>query len=120
MANVKIAAEKLREIRTELTKVAELEKQAAQLSRENGVLHRMLELVADGQMDPAIALDKVAELTADPDKLRVIEAAFGLGGGDSTKIGSAVDADPSDETSGDGTPEEKYGRRLQRIVGSHQ
>ncbi len=120
MPVVKIASEKLLEIRERLVKTAQLEKRAAELECENDVLRRTLGLVAEGQIDPAIALDKVAEFTADPDKLRVIEVALGLGGGDSTKIGSAVDADPNDESAGDGTSEDKFGRRLANIVASHQ
>jgi hypothetical protein len=119
MPIVKIASETLLKVRERLVKVAAIEKRAEEMSRENDVLRRTLNLVAEGQIDPAVALEKVAEFNADPDALRAAEMVLSFGGPESTKLGAAVDAVSEDGVAeGGGTPEAQYAARLFNIVGS--
>lgn len=112
---VKIGADTLKRIRSVLEKTAELEKKSAELAKDNDIYKRTLELVAQGHIDPEIALDKVAEFKADDDRLRIFEVAVSIGSQETTKLGTAVDA-VSENSSGGDSPEGKYARRLRETA----
>lgn len=112
---VKIARGDLIELRARLVKTAELTKRAEAAERECDVLRRVLDLVVAGSLDPAAALDKLASFVSEPDRLRLLETALSVGAADVMKIGTGVvDGDPVHSEVG--TPEEKFGRRVQSIV----
>lgn len=113
MAFVKVAAQTLHEIRDVLVKTAELEKRAEALIQENEVYQRTLSLVAQGLVDPAVAMEKVAEFKADKSRLDIFETAMTSGMNEVTKLGTAVD----DVSSSSGnSPEEKYVQRLRNAT----
>lgn len=115
---VKIGATTLRQIRSALEKTAAFEKTAAELRHENDVYRRTLGLVARGCLDPEVALSKLAEFTADIDRLRVFELAMDNGTSDTIKLGMAVSAD-SGQSSGEVSPEEKYTSRLREATSEY-
>lgn len=112
---VKIGATTLKQIRSVLEKTAELEKRSAELQRDNDIYKRTLELVAQGHIDPEVAVEKVAEFQVDADRLRIFEAAVAMGSQETTKLGTAVDA-VSENSSGGDTAEGKYARRLRETA----
>ena len=113
---VKIARGDLQLMRERLVKTAALQKRAELAERECDVLRRTLTLVGTGALDPASAMSKIAEFVAEPRRLDLFETAWSTGVDDATKIGTAVDGEPVD--SEEGSSEEKFGRRLQKIVGA--
>lgn len=115
MAHVKIATDTLKRIRGELVKTAALEKEAQQLRLENDIYRRTMDLVAEGYLDPAVAIVKVAEFQQDPGQLALYEHAFNMGAYESTKLGTAID-DIKETPSDAGTPEGTLGRRIESVV----
>lgn len=87
-----VSTNKLRELRDYVSKTASFEKRASELESENDILRRTMDLVADGILDPSIALDKVAAFLQSPDDLRILELATQLDVG-SSKLGSVVGDD---------------------------
>lgn len=118
MSHVKIATADLLQIRGELVKVAALEKRAAELERANEIYRQTMDLVAEGNLDPGVAIEKVAEFQEDPIRLEIFKAALDHGSADVTKLGTAVD-DTNEVPSGAGTPEGKLGYRVASIVDGH-
>jgi hypothetical protein len=114
MPLARIDSETLRQTRDMLMKTAAFEKRAALLEAEVDVYRRVLDLVAKGQLDPEVAIEKVAEFKGDSDRLRIFEAATSLNYG-SVKLGTAVD-DVTDGPSGADTPEGKLVRAVERIT----
>lgn len=114
MRTAQVPTDKLLEIREHLRKSASLEKKASDLERENSILHRTLALVADGQLDPAVAVEKVASFLEDEDSLRILELAVS-GPSGFGKLGSVVDDDSMAPRSGE-TPEEKLREDVTDIV----
>jgi len=113
MAMVKVAAEDLRQIREALVKTAALEKRAEIAERRSAMLEHVLGLVDRGLMDSSVALSKLGEFTADPDQLRIFEAASDYHGA-SVKLGVGVDDTGVTSAS---TPENKLALALQNIAG---
>lgn len=114
MRAVRVPAEKLREIRGHLEKTASLEKRASELELENDVLRRTMGLVADGVLDPAVAMDKVASFLEDSDSLRVLELAVSLDTS-SIKLGSVVEDDIT-APRGSESPEDRLRSDVEDIV----
>lgn len=114
MALVKIATETLQEIREVLTKTAAFEKRAAELEQENDIYRRTLSLVAQGLVDPAVAIEKVAEYQTDHRRFEIFEASLATGVGGVTKLGTAVDDDSGFSTSE--SPENKFVHRLRDVT----
>lgn len=112
---VKIAADTLVKIRGELVKHAELEKRAARLEQANEIYRRTMNLVAEGSLDPEVAIVKVAEFQENPDRLEIFEAAMNAGVHETTKLGTVVE-DGQETPAGAGSPEGKLSRRVEEIV----
>jgi hypothetical protein len=55
-----------------------LEKMAG-VQMENRILRETLDLVSNGVIDPADAIDKVEEFSQDPEQLEVVKQAYKLG-----------------------------------------
>jgi hypothetical protein len=108
--NVKIADYNLKKIKAELQKIAALEKTAAQLQIENEILLSTLDMVAAGELDSAVAIDKVAAFIKDPTELRLYKIARQRA---SNSLGSAIESDRPDTT--DGSSEDKLLERLTEL-----
>lgn len=92
MRTIRVPADRLKEIRDDLAKTASLEKQASELTHENDVLRRTLDLVASGVLDSAVAVEKLASFLDDSDSLRIMELASTPSAGFG-KLGSLEDDD---------------------------
>lgn len=113
MSHTKIATSSLEKIRVELVKKAELEKEAQALRDENTILRDVMELAAQGYLDPAVALEKVGEFLDDPKKLQILKMAHDLTS-NANQFGTAVDSDT--KTTGGKTSEGKFLSRVEGLV----
>lgn len=112
MPMVKISSDTLAGVRRELEKVAGYVKRAEAAESDRDIHARVLALVADGQLDPSVAMDKIAEFRANPGRLDVFEAAVGMHL-PSVKLGTAVD-DGVDGAAD--TPENKLAKTVREIA----
>lgn len=90
----------------------------AQLDSDNKAAMEVLELVAEGLVDPADALDKVAEFRKNPEKAQLIKQAAALSGYNNTySIGSVTDLGSTREDLGSAaSAEEALASRVKLII----
>jgi len=89
-----------------------------QLNAAHKAAKDVLELVAEGLIDPVDALDKLAEFQAAPEKAQLIKQAAALSGyNESYTIGSVTDLGSSREDSGSASsPEDALASRVKLII----
>ena len=84
------------QIKTAQDRAQQAMEKVAAIQQENEILNGVLKLIAEGEIDPNDAIDKVAEFLSDPMRFEVTKSAHELGiDRFETRLGTPVSESPS-------------------------